>query len=220
MTQPMTHEQFIRTVADHAIEKIAGWSSYHANKLRGLKLVYGIGAGGYRGLTVYGRWHSQGSETDILEVAASGEESAVQLAGTTIHELAHSLAGFTAGHGKDWKLAAELLGLTHAEAAGQAYELAAFDFDTQELIRTLTEPIDGKPLFNAGAGISTPGITAAPKACPLGIGTRGGKSRGKGSGSRLRLYVCGHGVKARVASDDFRALCQVCNSPFKQVEVN
>jgi hypothetical protein len=55
---------------------------------------------------------------------------------------------------------------------------------------------------------------ARPQACPLGIGTRGGRSRGAGSGSRLRLWMCDCGVKVRVASDDFRAECQRCGSAF------
>lgn len=63
-----------------------------------------------------------------------------------------------------------------------------------------------------------PGAAIAPRLrpCPLGIGTRGGKSRGAGSGSRLRLWVCGcdEPVKVRVASDDFRATCERCASSF------
>jgi len=45
---------------------------------------------------------------------------------------------------------------------------------------------------------------------------RGSKSRGAGSGSRLRLWICDcqKPVKVRVASDDFRATCGLCAQPF------
>jgi len=51
------------------------------------------------------------------------------------------------------------------------------------------------------------GVVPAPKPCPAGVGVKGGTSRGKGLGSRLRLWVCGceKPVQVRVASDDFRA---------------
>jgi hypothetical protein len=49
------------------------------------------------------------------------------------------------------------------------------------------------------------------------VGVRGGKSRGAGSGSRLRLWTCDcqKPVKVRVASDNFRATCDLCGHPFR-----
>jgi hypothetical protein len=44
---------------------------------------------------------------DVIEIAATAQESWVQLAGTVVHELGHVLAGWNAGHGKDWKAAAQ-----------------------------------------------------------------------------------------------------------------
>lgn len=41
------------------------------------------------------------------------------------------------------------------------------------------------------------------------------KERGK-VGSRLKLYVCLCGVKVRVAREDFRARCLICNTDFKR----
>lgn len=38
------------------------------------------------------------------------------------------------------------------------------------------------------------------------------------TGSRLRLWECSCGVKARVASDDFAAECGLCGSEFEKVE--
>ena len=37
-------------------------------------------------------------------------------------------------------------------------------------------------------------------------------------GSRLRLFICDCGIKVRVGSDDFNALCLDCNTEFKKVE--
>ena len=44
------------------------------------------------------------------------------------------------------------------------------------------------------------------------------KPAGK-KGSRLRLYMCSCGVKVRVGTDDFKALCLLCDSEFKKVGV-
>ena len=44
------------------------------------------------------------------------------------------------------------------------------------------------------------------------------KPTGK-KGSRLRLFVCGCGVKVRVGTDEFKALCLKCDTEFKKVGV-
>jgi hypothetical protein len=70
---------------------------------------------------------------------------------------------------------------------------------------------------------STDGISPDParhEAPPLQPRDRcaGGRSRGKGSGSPLRLYHCGcePPVKVRVASDELRAHCDLCGKPFER----
>ena len=84
--------------------------------------MYGAGHGmGAPGDTFYGAWSNGTPGHDFLEGCATGEESPVPIAGTTIHELAHCLAGNTAGHGPAWKAACKVLGLVHAEAGGQSY---------------------------------------------------------------------------------------------------
>lgn len=185
-------------------------------RLLGAKLVYGA-ATGVRGRCFPGAWEN-GSTHDMLEISAVHEESFLQLAGTTIHELAHSLAGAAAGHGREWKAACHVLGLAHAEAAGQAYVPEHFDSTVWSTIEALPHPNDGTPRFTANAG-TVPVLT--PRPCPLGIGTRGGRSRGAGSGSRLRLWICGCpegtvGRKVRVASDDWDATCNRCGSRYRK----
>lgn len=209
-----THEAFIHAVAAVAMAKL---TDADKAKLDGIKLVYGSGPSGTRGVTFFNRWAGHGSDTarPFVEVSAFGQESPCQLAGTTIHELAHVLAGFDAGHGPGWRKACAMLGLRHCKAAGTSYKLASFDPDVRHAIAALPVPTEGQPvtgldIFGAGSGFKF-------KPCGAGIGTRGGKSRGTGSGSRLRLWACDGcepPVKARVASDTFRAHCDCCEQAF------
>jgi hypothetical protein len=216
-TTPITHEAYIAAIRTLAIGRLT--DDTLRRRLLDAKLVYGSGMHGTRGVTFFAAWQN-GETQDFVEICATGEESDVQIAGTTIHELAHVLAGPTAGHGKAWKAACAVLGLEAAEAAGQSYAVEHFDAALWVSIVALPLPTDGKPVFRTGQ--RQPGANIAPKLrpCPLGIGTRGGKSRGVGSGSRLRLWQCGceRPVKVRVASDDFDATCNRCGSAFTRAE--
>jgi len=217
----LTHEEFCQAVRSIAVGRIQE-DEITANLLLGAKLTYGAGSGAYRGICHYNAWHAKGQATAFIEIAATGEESAVQLAGTTIHETAHVLAGNTAGHGTDWKAACARLGLNGAMASGQEYAPGQFAPDIWPSIAALGEPGDGKPDFWGRGAVVVGGHGRAhgnPGACPAGRGVRGGKSQGPGSG-RLRLWECqgseGHRpVKVRVASDEFRATCDVCSTPFE-----
>lgn len=191
----VTHEQFIQSVADAAIARLP--EEEHA-AFEGIKLVYGAGQNGVRGITYYHKWRSNGCDhaKPFVEIAAFTQENWVQVAGTTIHELGHVLAGFEAGHGKKWKDACKRLGLRRALAAGQTYMLAYFAPDIRNLIAQLPKPDEGEPVAHLPMG---GGGRAKPRACPTGIGTRGGKSRGAGSGSRLIKVACAEcGYTARV----------------------
>lgn len=149
------------------------------------------------------------------------------MAGTTIHELGHVLAGWEAGHGKEWHAACGRLGLRRIKAAGTSYCLANFAPDLRLAIAGLVRPDEGEPvsdLFGGAAGGLAIGKRkmGSIKPCTAAIGTRGGTSRGAGSGSRLRLWECegsaGHKpVKVRVASDDFRATCDCCKTAFRLI---
>lgn len=206
-----SHEGFVHAVRDLATSRLPVGSP-ERRKLEKAKLVYGLGMPGLRGVTVFGTWQNGGTD-DFIEVCAAGEESPTQLAGTTIHELAHCLAGHKAGHGKEWKQACERLGLRKAKAAGHRYLMAGFDPAIRERIAQLAVA-DGMPAF----GLVGPGglVAVKPRPCSLGYGTRGGRSRGVGSGSRLRKWQCPCGVIARVASDDFRATCERCGKAFER----
>ena len=188
---PQTHEGFIHAVRTAVVPRVS--KPEESAAIRDAKLVYGSGPNGTRGVTFYDAWRN-GKAHAFVEVTAVGEQGKVQLAGTTIHELGHVLAGHKAGHGAEWKQRCRDLGLTHAEAAGQNYDPAHFDADVWKQIELIQEPTDGKPRFGRG-GIDIFGPAGlfkmmAPRPCGMGIGTRGGKSRGVGSGSRLIKATC------------------------------
>ena len=93
----------------------------------------------------------------------------------------------------------ERVGLRAAKAGGQSYSMASFAPGLRFQIAGLVDPTDGKPIvsrLNAGRMAPRP-----PRPCGSVIGVRGGKSRGKGSGSRLKRVACGScGYVARVST--------------------
>lgn len=212
-----THEQFVQRVRDLVVADALRRNTVsqdEAERLSHAKLVYGVGDGTYRGVCHYDAWENGVGTVDVVEIAATAEESWTQLAGTTIHELGHVLAGWGAGHGNDWKDAAVRLGFQkRPKAAGQRYFLALISSRLRrEFAELANELADGHPTF-----ARIPGFVIKPRPCSAGTGVRGGKSRGKGSGSRLRLWECECSpkpVKVRVASDDFKAHCDECGSAF------
>lgn len=217
-TQHVTHEQFIQTVRDLAVKYSTGLSTEALSRVARAKLLYGRGHFGLRGVTQYGGWQN-GDKDELIEVCAASEEHWVQLAGTTIHELAHAATGIGHGHGKSWKQACAGLGLRVVYAAGTDYKLANFSPALRFALVALDKPADGAPL-NA---LTQPGGLANIKArpCAAGVGVRGGKSRGPGSGSRLRKYVCDgfvdavpHGQIIRASTDTLDATCNVCGGLF------
>lgn len=214
----VTHEAYIHAVADLAKARLDGEARA---RLAGTKIVFGTGSPGVRGTCYYNGW-SNGLAADLIEVCAFGRESDTQLAGTTLHELAHVLTGHGAGHDKSWKAACSLLGLTTALAEGQAYAPDHFAADLWPAIEALPKPTDGVPNpTRAGALGTMLGLLGfrggKGGTCRAGQGTKGGRSTGPGSG-RLRLWECkcSPPVKVRVASDTFKAQCLVCNNPFER----
>lgn len=232
-----THEDYIKDIATFVVEH-ADLNPTERGSLAAIKLVYGSGPSGTRGVTFYSRWKA-GEEPAVpfVEVSAFGQESPIQVAGTTIHELAHVLAGWNAGHDKGWHDACERLGLLKMKAGGTDYKEENFAAWVWSFIQSIEPPTEGQPVSPIMTGINQfqgPGyrlpfgfrMPKAIKGCQAGVGTRGGKSRGVGSGSRLRLFECAcHGkgkqlaspVKVRIAADVFDAVHKPCGKAFKRV---
>lgn len=211
----LTHEQFVHEVAKLGIGLLA---EEDQQKARQTKLTYGAGMPGLRGVTYFNRWlNDKNEQAHFVEICANGEQNPVQLAGTTLHELGHVVAGWEAGHRKEWHCACGKLGLRAIRAAGTHYQMAMFHPAIRASVAALIERLnDGRP--NGGRDIQGLPLTVKPKPCSAGVGTRGGTSRGVGSGSRLRKWVCACQPKpviARVSSDDFQATCQRCNEAFQ-----
>lgn len=212
----MTHEQYINEVRILAVGRLN--DSAHVELLMRTKLVYGRGSHGTRGITCYTAWAEHNHDdsdapeqqkqglVELVEISASGEESPIQLAGTVLHELAHVLAGFGAGHKREWKAWCKVLGLPGASAKGTAYDTTGDGkvWDDEMLIKVLAlpTPSDGRP--------KSGGLL-------LRTGKSGCATGQKKQVSRLRLWECKcqpSPVKLRVASDDLKAMCMVCGEMF------
>lgn len=204
----MTHEQYINMVR----RTVAGRQPANVrDKLMSVKMVYGH-MDNKRGFTCHDAWTENEESAAVVQVCLNAEEDVVQIASTTIHELGHALAEHGAGHGPKWKEACKRLGLMHGRQAGTDYhEPDMFDPEVLELIREIPHPTDGRPVT---------GITARGK-CGQGNGARGGKSRGKGSGSRLKKLECqACGYAARVTQKWIDVGLPTCPCGTKMMEEN
>ena len=113
----------------------------------------------------------------------------IDVLGTLLHELLHASVGCQHGHKKPFSQAARKVGLAGPPTATTVGE------SLRPLLTSYVEKVGPYPHA---------AITVKPK----------GKV-----GSRLRLYQCrcDPAVKVRVASDDFQAVCLVCDVEFVQV---
>lgn len=224
-TRRLTHERFIHRVRDLIVADALTRNvitAEQADMLHHTKLLYGVGAPGVRGVCYYDAWRNGHGDVPVVEIAAMMQESWVQLAGTTIHELGHVLAGHGAGHSNDWKDAAVKLGFAkRPKAAGQVYRLAMLTARIRHAVYAIADEIgDGSPTFRmviGPSGASAP-VPAKPRPCGAGIGTKGGTSRGRGSGSRLVKAECGCGRIIRASRSTFQlgAIdCRVCGTVFE-----
>jgi len=208
----LTHEQFIQAVRDIAVKRLAEQERIAALDA---KLVYGAGSRRTRGVTYFGAWKN-GHEHALAEVCAFAEDSPVQIAGTTLHELGHVLAGPGKGHGKGWAECCDRLGLRFVRAAGTRYSLACFAPDIRIAIAKLMPLInDGKPQPRDGIDVTGIPLQFKIRPCSAGLGARGGKGRAR---KQMRRFVCSCGVIARVCRDDFPATCNLCGSGFIREE--
>ena len=207
------HEEYLHAVRDVFAVRL---NEVERVTVLGAELLYGAGRPNVFGTCFYDRWKREQIH-DVIEISAFNERSVEQLWETMGHELAHVIAGHDAGHGPEWKAVAKRLGLRRPMAAGPA-GIEDLDPELMRVLRQIPIPQDGKPVTSSASVIRTEPIPGSR--CPLGIGTRDGESRGPGSGSRLRLFMCecpDPPVRARVARDEFDATCGKCGSKFQLV---
>lgn len=232
----VTHEAYIAAIYRHVLT-LPTLTPADRDALAAIKLTYGAGPDGTRGITYFSRWRDPSRETPatLVAICATGQSDLVQLCGTTLHELGHVMAGLAAGHGALWLDACARLGLgdkargcAPISAAGTAYSWDHFEPTIREALQALPLPTDGAPISAvamAQAGLAPTGAYGMPispkalriKPCSAGIGTRGGTSRGIGSGSRLLLWECGctpKPVKIRHSGTELDATCNRCNQRF------
>lgn len=213
----LTHEQFLQAVFNYHLGHV---SAEDREKLAKVKLTYGLGDDGVRGVTMYGAWRRDGEPVDFIGMNAGAEESPCQLAGTCTHEIGHVLTRGD-GHGKLWKEKTASLGLRNPMAAGHTYHMSGFEPGLRHFIASLGPIKDGAPAILGGrtgllAALLGQPIKLKVRSCGAGRGTRGGTSFGPGSGSRLRKYTCSceKPVIIRAATDDLAAHCDHCAGPF------
>jgi hypothetical protein len=221
----INHEQFVQSVREFTVKRaleLGQINADEAQRLNATKLLYGVGKSGVRGVCYYGSWKSGETVEATVEISAATQENFVQLAGTTVHELGHVLAGHTAGHDTEWKDACVRLGFVKRPmAAGQTYRLALFNRSLREFAHSLAQRMaDGSPAFGASQSglnwLTTALLTGMGRPCGAGTGTRGGKSRGTGSGSRLRKWVCAGecGQIVRASTDSLAVTCDADGTPY------
>lgn len=208
-----THETYIQQVAAMIIGNM---NEADRAKAERVKLVYGAGANGLRGITYYDRWLTKDGPNarPFVEICAFGQRDWVQLAGTTLHELAHVVAGHQAGHSVAWKDVCNRLGLRLAKAAGHSYTLASFAPALRARLYEIERPADGAP--HGGSDFTRTPFGRSLKPCQAGTGTHGGKSRGKGSGSRMLKFTCGCTIVRASAGASFQAICNKCQGGFAE----
>lgn len=221
-SQYSTHETFIQAVRDLVVAQ-ADLKPEDRQRLEHAKLIYGVGDGSYRGVTIYEAWENGVGTVDVVEIAATGEESWIQLAGTIVHELGHVLTGKGHGHDAAWRDLAKSLGFQiRPAAAGQVYRLAMFRPALRLEIQALAASLsDGSPTFSTLFGGALAPAPKAPRPCSAGVGAKGGTSRKAGTSNRQLKATCGCGHIIRGSRSTLEAIrfeCQDCGEMVRIVE--
>ena len=187
----VTHEDYLAAVATAVCEQYPATAS----SLSEVELVFGAGP---RRRGVRHRVWGGGEAAEplpLVEIAAIGGLTPAATCHMVLHELAHVLApGF--GHGREWRYAARQVGLMNPRAWPDAGELNAWwaiSPGIRARLQAIAEPTERVPADFWEDWHRRP--------CGAGYGTRGGVSRGEGSGSRYLKVVCevpGCGYQVRV----------------------
>jgi len=218
---PKTHDDYIRQVFKLALRERSCTDADRAI-LRDVRLAYGDGEAGTLGITRYNKWKkADGGLTHWCAVCATCQpEGAFLLAETVLHELGHAIAQ-GAGHGPGWVEASKRLGLIDAKATYRHGDKPVFSPTMLAALERLPEPTEGRPVYGASTVPGLPPVAPPIRPCGAGVGTKGGKSRGPGSGTRNALHQCACvppvRVRAAVSKRPLLATCGHCNGPFVRV---
>ncbi len=194
-----------------AIIELGRLNEEERKKLGSTQLLYGVGQPGVYGVCIYDKWVRDGIQ-DVIQISAFYGVAPHEMWVTMTHELAHVLAGDDAAHGSVWRADAKRLGLMNPKATGKP-NIGDLDPSLVAALRLIPLPTEGEPLSDEGGSRLTP----RNKGCTVGIGKRGGRTHGPGSG-RLRLWICdcARPRRVRIASDKFNARCLDCFSLFRR----
>ena len=193
--QVVTHEDYLAAVATAVCEQFPATAAAFGE----VQLAFGTGSR-RRTVGAQHRVWSVGTAHEplpLVEIAAIGALAPAATCHVVLHELAHVLAqGF--GHGRVWRYAARQVGLLNPRAWPDAGELAAWTAIAPVLrakLQRIPEPTEPAPADFSEDWDRRP--------CGAGYGSRGGTSRGAGSGSRYLKVVCqvpGCGYQVRITS--------------------
>ena len=183
-TSVVTHEDYLVAVT----AAVCGQYPATAAALSEVRLVFGTGPR-RRALDPLHRVWNGGEAVEplpLVEIAAIGALRPAETCHVVLHELAHVLApGF--GHGKEWRYAARQVGLLRPRARPDVGELAdwsAISPAIRPALQAIPEPTERAPAEYFADWHR--------QGCSAGYGSRGGTSRGEGSGSRYLKAVCEH----------------------------
>ena len=189
----VTHEDYLVAVT----AAVCGQYPATAAALSEVRLVFGTGPR-RRGLDPLHRVWCGGEAVEplpLVEIAAIGGLTPAETCHVVLHELAHVLSPGS-GHGKEWRHAARQVGLLRPRARPDIWELADWTEISpaiRPVLEAIPEPTERAPVEYVWDWYR--------RGCSAGYGTRGGTSRGEGSGSRYLKAVCeqpGCGYQVRI----------------------
>lgn len=233
----ITHEAYLSALAAVLASSDALTDQDRA-AIASARVTYGWGERGTRGIAVKGYWqNAKGDRGHLVGLNCGWQRSTLELVETLAHELGHVIDNLEHGHGAEWKAACARLGFPGARAVDTKGDGSlSWEWFTPEMaaaLQAVPMPNDGSPLDPSKRPIdpttgkpapvwSTDGPSAIPdkpRPCGAGWGRQGGKSRGKGSGTRNHLWECSCAkpFKIRCARMDLEATCGACGHAFELV---